>query len=143
MKIQTKPRFYPVEYIKQIEEKYNGKFICETCIKDSLGWMNRPLLLFYSEEKHKVSGSHYFCVYQSSNGGWYIMNGQSAVDEDFTGVLHKGVVYFSVFRHDNHVFDGDLSVDGGRDYTITAKDLELVKLSIVKDKLIIKGKVNE
>lgn len=127
------------EAISKLEEMKNSKFVCDTCIKDKQhNWVNKPMALFYSEERHPVSNSHYFVAYlagvdaYTSMMGVYVTNGQSAVDEPFTGVAAKnGEVIYSRYRHDmRKSSDESVWVDGGRDYVITGPKTPLVKLKI-------------
>ena len=105
--------------IKTIEEKYNAKYVFETCLKDTNGnWVNQSAAVFYSEEPHPM-GSNYFAFYQAGpNLGFMICDAKKHIDGLFTGVrADNGDVIYSRYRHDYRTSpDGSVWVDGGRDY---------------------------
>lgn len=111
--IKIKPRFFKEEVIKIVEEKKSAKFVFESTIKQSTGWLNQPVAIFYTEEKHPVSQSNYFGLLEQ-HGSWYIVDGSTAAT-DFTVMEDGGDYYNSVFRHDCFMKNGN-GIDGGRDY---------------------------
>ena len=108
-------RMLPDDLIKDIESKYNAKYIIDSCLKsDSGNWLNFPAAFFYTEEKHP-EGSNYFALYKL-DGGSYITNGIRVSEEVFHGILFEdGELVHSRYRHDWFEHRGAM-VDGGRDY---------------------------
>ncbi len=142
--IDNKPYYFNEAAIPLIEERYNAKFVCETCIKNRDYWRNEPSMIFYSEKKHP-EGSNYFAV-SELNGKIVISDGISAT-EPFVGVVaDNDEIVYSRFRHDYRTSsDKSVSIDGGRDYiklsggeSIFGKFIpKTVKLQIVKDQLVV------
>lgn len=98
-----------------IEEKYNAKYVIDSCLADKNGgWCNFPCAIFYTEVAHP-EGSNYFALYQNGDGQWRIANGISAVQGTLYGLLVKEGLLNSRYRHD-YVTMYDCMVDGGRDY---------------------------
>lgn len=115
MKLNNSSTIFRKETIAKIEEKYNAKYVLETCLADSKGnWYNFPVALFYTEKAHP-EGSNYFAMYEA-NGEYLITDGITAVkDVVYTGIINDGVVEYSRYRHDFRMF-GENFIDGGRDY---------------------------
>lgn len=137
--IDTKPYFFEEYIIPVIEEKYNAKYVCETCIKNQYGWRNEPSLIFYSVKKHP-DGSHYFAISIDDHGNLVISDGISAT-EPFVGVIaENGDIIYSRFRHDYRTSeDKSVSIDGGREYTRVVHDKlqPTVQLQIEGSELLI------
>ena len=132
MNIITDCSFLTKEQIKNIEELYKAKYICETSIRGKHGgWANLPVALFYSEEIHP-QGSNYFAMYFNHNNRLCIANGISAL-EPFNGLQVDDNVIFSAFRHDYRTFN-EAFIDGGREYT-RYNGGKLVTIRVVKDHL--------
>lgn len=108
-------RMLPDDLIKDIESKYNAKYVIDSCLKsDSGNWLNFPAAFFYTEEKHP-EGSNYFAFYKLE-GSTYITNGIRISEGVFNGFLFEdGELVHSRYRHDwfEH---REAMVDGGRDY---------------------------
>lgn len=137
--IDTKSYYFNEAAIPLIEERHNGKYVCETCIKVNGYWRNEPSMIFYSEEAHP-EGSNYFAI-SEQNGAIVISDGISAT-EPFVGIVaDNGEIIYSRFRHDYRTSsDQSVSIDGGRDYTKTVSDKiapKIVTLQIVKDQVVI------
>jgi len=131
---KIEPRFFSEELLSVIEKKKNAKFVVESSIKQSFGWLNEPVAIFYYSEKvHEVSNSHYFGIL-IKNRIMYIVNGQSAVEEPFTVMEFSGKIYNSVYRNDFVVFDGN-GIDGGREYLRVIGDPLLKQVKIIEDHL--------
>lgn len=127
--ITIKPRFFSQKLIQLVEERKNAKFVFESSVKQSYGWLNQPVAIFYTEEKHPVSNSNYMgIVYQENRP--FIIDGQSAVDDAFTVMEYNGEYFNSVFRHDYVCFDGN-GIDGGRDYMRIIGEPTLLKAKII------------
>ena len=111
-------RMLPDVLIKDIELKYNAKYVIDSCLKsDSGNWLNFPAAFFYTEEKHP-RGSNYFAMY--SLGGWMITNGIRVSEGVFHGILFEdGELVHSRYRHDWFEHRGAM-VDGGRNYFRTS-----------------------
>lgn len=128
MKILISPEYLTELDIKKIEEKFNAKYVCETCIKYANGWRDEPSLIFYSEEAHP-QGSNWFAV--SRQGDQYVIsNAKESIDVPMVGVVaDNGDVIYSRYRHDMRSSpDGSVWIDGGRDYTRCAGRKNMVML---------------
>lgn len=127
---------FSAEDTKKIEEMYKAKYVCTTCLKDSRGWFNSPVSIFYSEKKHP-EGSNYFGLYYNGFNELMMVDGISATEPFHAIKLENGDIIFSRYRHD-YYRHGDVAVDGGRDYLETQGEgfREEVTLQIVKDELI-------
>lgn len=135
MRIDRSSMLFNEVQIKQIEEKYDAHYICETCLKNVNGnWANQPFALFWTDVPHP-EGSNYFAMYYGGNGNdLFITDGISATQDEFPGVVGSdGVVYYSRYRHDFRTIPGGF-IDGGRDYIRLGGDVckaEQVSLKIV------------
>jgi len=124
--------------IKDAEKHYNAKFVMDTSVKSKSGEWVGPVALFYGPTEHPVSKSRYFALRVANSRNEpgmqvvYIMNGQSAVDHVYEGLVYQGEVYHSRHRHDfRSVGSGDF-IDGGLDYTrLVGLHLPVVKFTIV------------
>ena len=137
MNIHNESSFLPEAVITNIENKYNAKYVFESCLKNRFGaWTEFPVAIFYTEEAHP-EGSNYFGFYRNDFGDYMITNGISAT-EDFKGIRVGEDIYYSRYRHDYREF-GPFFVDGGRDYIRYGgephEDMIQVKLRVNKDKL--------
>ena len=133
MKIHNECTFLKPEGIKIIEEKYNAKYVFESCIKNKDSWCNFPVAIFYTEEAHP-QGSNYFGIYVDERRiNFLITNGISAT-EPFDGLQIDDDVIYSRYRHDYRTL-GEGMVDGGRDYFKRSLHGTPVKLGVNKDKL--------
>ena len=129
-------RMLPDVLIKDIELKYNAKYVIDSCLKsDSGNWLNFPAAFFYTEEKHP-RGSNYFAMY--SLGGWMITNGIRVSEGVFHGILFEdGELVHSRYRHDWFEHRGAM-VDGGRNYFRTStcpEGAKQVKFNIVNGEI--------
>ena len=129
-------RMLPDVLIKDIELKYNAKYVIDSCLKsDSSNWLNFPAAFFYTEEKHP-RGSNYFAMY--SLGGWMITNGIRITEGVFNGFLFEdGELVHSRYRHDWFEHRGAM-VDGGRDYFRTStcpEGAKQIKFEVVNGEL--------
>lgn len=139
MAINIESTWLSAEQIKTVEKVKSAKYVCELAIKGANGgWINQPCLIFYNEEKHPVSNSHYFALL-SMGEQMAVTNGQSAVDETFTGICaDDGEIIYSRFRHDYRTSkDGSVTIDGGRDYVRSSSGpAKLVTLKILNDRVV-------
>lgn len=103
--------------IEQIEQKYNAKFVCETCIKNKNGgWRPGSSLIFYSEEKHP-EGSNYFAFsYDFKQDAYVVSDAISVVGIDITGIIDGDKIIYSRFGHDYRIGETGVMIDGGRGY---------------------------
>lgn len=137
------------EEIAKIEKKYSAKYVCETCVKNKTGWVNRFVSIFYQPDPSKVPAgkSQWFGIFwQSPNpldldypSHLMICNAITAVEQDITGIVaDNGDIIYSRFRHD-YRWSPDMSVmiDGGRDYDRHNNGGPLITLRIIKDKLCV------
>jgi hypothetical protein len=151
MTVLTKSERFDEDSIARIEEKYEAKYVCETCIKNRHGWVNRSVSIFYQPDPSKVpeGGSQWFGLFFARWGfvgmdaprRLMICNAITAVEQDITGIVaDNGDVIYSRYRHDYRWSpDKSVMIDGGRDYTRHNMGGELVTLRIVEDKLCIVG----
>lgn len=136
MNIITNPIEYTKEFVKYIEEKYNGKYICETSVRGITGiWTNGPAILFYSETPHP-EGSNYFGIIEGFRREYKIFNALSVMPETIDAVVaNNGDIIYSHYRHHYNIStDGSVWIDGGRDYTRSAR-CNRVSLKINQDRL--------
>lgn len=122
--------------ISAAEKHYNAKFVMDTSVDLGNGWIG-PVALFYGEWEHPVSKSRYFALRVADSKAKpgeqtvYIMNGQSAVDHTYDGLVLDDEVYISRYRHDFRAVGPDY-IDGGLDYTrLVGLSLPIVKFNIV------------
>lgn len=121
MRVNTASTFLKPKQIEELEQKYNAKYVLESCLKGKDGsWLNRPAAIFYTEDPHP-EGSNYFAIYLDYNMDGtlvpMITNGLSAINEVvFLGLEAEGEVIYSRFRHDYRDAKNGAYVDGGRDY---------------------------
>jgi hypothetical protein len=138
MKILNECSFLKQDDIARIEEKYNAKYVFESCCKDKNGnWGNFPAAIFYTPKAHP-EGSNYFAMY-FSHGHLMIADGFSATEKHIVGVeAFNGDIIYSRYRHDYRTSpDGSVFIDGGRDYLRSGmyeKD-RFVNMKVIKDKL--------
>ena len=133
MKIHNECTFLKEEGLAKIEQKYNAKYVFETCIKDKTGaWCNFPVAIFYTEQAHP-QGSNYLALYH--NGIQFMIADGITATEEFSGLQIGDDVIYSRYRHNYNGLNGAY-IDGGRDYVRYSPDLgNLVKLKVNKDKL--------
>lgn len=126
--------FIKPEGISLIEEKYNAKYVFESCLKGEHGWHNFPAAIFYTETPHP-QGSNYFAFYRNLSGEFMITNGITAT-EPFEGLQVGENVIYSRYRHDYREYK-DVAVDGGRDYLKVVGNIHHphVMIKVVKDHL--------
>lgn len=125
-----------------VELKYNSKYIGDFCLKtNGGGWSEIPVAIFYQPNPDLLAGhSHYFGIFVNEEHHCVITNGESAFSEPINGLItDDGTVIYSRYRHDYVTSNnGELFIDGGRDYTrFSGGHHRLVKLLIDKDKLVI------
>lgn len=104
--------------IAKVEEQYNARYICDTCIpaKDG-GYTLMSAAVFYGAEAHPDSGSRYFALYSNPlNNTLYIINASWIEDQRFQALNTKEGLVYSVHRHDMAHGDNGEFIDGGRDY---------------------------
>lgn len=117
MNILNECTFLTQEQITDIEDKYAGTYVFESCLKDKDGkWLNFPAAIFYTEKAHP-EGSNYFAMFML-HGHPMIADGISATEGHIVGIkAFNGDVIYSRYRHDYRVSsDKTVFIDGGRDY---------------------------
>lgn len=138
MNILNECTFLTAEQIKDIEEKYAGKYVFESCLKDKDGkWCNFPAAIFYTEKAHP-EGSNYFAMFLS-HGQIMIADGSSATEGHIVGVeaFNKEIIY-SRYRHDYRISsDKTVFIDGGREYLRSGmyETNRFVNMKVIKDRL--------
>ena len=137
MKILNECSFLDSKAIDLVEEKFNVKYVLESCLKDKNGnWVNFPIAIFYSEEPHP-QGSNYMGAY-FQDGYMYVTDALSGVEDViYNGIECNGEVTYSRYRHDYRGNGCGAFIDGGRDYLRYGGDgpINLVSFKVVKDKL--------
>jgi hypothetical protein len=110
----------PDKSIAHICQKYNAKYIMDSCLKTVDGqWANFPAAFFYTEKAHP-EGSNYFALYRDEDRGWLITDGIRITEGVHNGFLFDdGELVHSRYRHDYYEYRG-VVVDGGRDYFRTS-----------------------
>lgn len=105
--------------IKNFEEKYKVKFVCESSIKSNNGWRDASSLIFYNEIPHPKGSNYMAFSYDYIKDEYVISDGISVADIEIYGVVaDNGDVIYSRFRHDyRFTKDNSAWIDGGRDYT--------------------------
>ena len=91
--------------IATIERDKSAIYVCDTCLRNSDGWVNDSVAIFYQPDVNLVpeGGSQYFGLYYRRRYGeedgrdtvLMITNAISAVEEPITGVVAKNgdVIY--------------------------------------------------
>jgi hypothetical protein len=104
---------FDADTIAVIEKEYRATYVIDTSTPGGI-----PCAVFYAEEMHPVSKSHYFAMYWGPNEA-YITNGSFVEDQTFQCVVaDDGEVIHSRHRHDYRTSkDGSVWIDGGREYT--------------------------
>jgi hypothetical protein len=99
-------------------------------------WSDFSAAVFYTAEPHP-RGSNWFGIWDDG-GHLMISNAISAVDEPFFGVVaENGDVIYSRHPHDlRESEDKSVFVDGGRAHFRHDLEHEIVKLSVVKDRVV-------
>lgn len=140
-KVNTTCSFLKEPMIKTIEEKFNVKYVFESCLKNVKGeWVNFPAAIFYSEQAHP-DGSNYMAAYIDGEH-IYVTDGQSAVNGvTYAGLEAEGEVVYSRYRHDYREGKNGAFVDGGRDYFRYGgdpyDDYHVVKFQIENGEIVI------
>ena len=150
MNILTESEIFSPEDLAKIEEHYEAKYVCETCLKGPNGWVNSPVAVFYQADPSKVpeGGSQWFGLFFRVEGSLdsgmprstlHITNAISAAENDIEGIVAKnGDVIYSRYRHDYRFSpDGSVMIDGGRDYTRNNGGGKIVTLQIQDDELCV------
>lgn len=144
MKVLTDCTLFRPEVLEKIEEHYQAKFVCETCLRDSDGnWRNYLSAIFYQDDPKLIpeDGSEHFALsfvnIYHYEGVLLIANAEETVKYPIVGVVaDNGDVIYSRYRWDYRESpDGSVWIDGGRDYTRWGGRGELVTLKIVKGEL--------
>ena len=134
-------RTFSDNHIVKIEEKYNAKYVIDSCLfMSNESWMDSPAAIFYTEEPHP-QGSNYFALYWSTiHDGWMITDGIKAVQGEFNGFLFEdGELVHSRYRHD-YFEHREAMVDGGRDYFRSyqcPKGARPIKFKVVGSNLVL------
>jgi len=135
-KILNESSLFGPKQISSIEEKYNAKYVFESCCRAKDGsWMNKPMAIFYTEQAHP-EGSNYFAIYYGHDGYPMITNGISSTEGYVDGVDTGDGIIYSRHRHDYRVHNNCM-VDGGRDYFKRSVNGTPVKMKVVKDQLVV------
>ena len=128
--------------IPAVEDRFNGKFIGDFCIKTNNGsWSEEPLAVFYNDNPDVEKGhSNYFAIGVAGSDKVFITRGDSAFDDLITGIVaDDGEVIFSRYRHDFVTsYDDSVWIDGGRDYCRFGGDPDrLVSITVLDGELVI------
>lgn len=139
MNILNECTFLTQEQIRDIEDKYAGTYVFESCLKDKDGkWLNFPAAIFYTDKAHP-EGSNYFAMF-ILHGCLMIADGITAVKNVvYTGLEAEDQVVYSRYRHDFRSLKNGAYIDGGRDYFRyggdSFNDYNVVRFKVVKDRL--------
>lgn len=135
MKLLNEPVLFSSENVKKIEELKKAKYVCDTEQNDI------HVAIFYGNEPHPDSGSHYFGLYYTPiENQLMITNGAFVEDQHITGVVAENDdVIYSRYRHDfRYSPDNSVFVDGGRAYLRT-NSTKTVSLKVKNGLLKIEG----
>lgn len=111
--------------IALVEERYGARYVGDFSVKQSNGWTDRPVAVFWRTEDHPTYG-RYFGMFRDVEaivdgdepevvyGSWMITNAQSVADHCWSGArAADGEIVFSRFRHDfRSSTDRSVKVDG-------------------------------
>lgn len=124
--------YYPIDS-ERIEKKYNAKYIGDFCLKQSNGYTDFPVAIYYQPNPDIEKGhKEYFGLFLRDDR-MYITDGTKAFLEPFIAVKDENNVYISCYRHHfNSNEDNSVFIDGGRDYTRYTLDNELVEVIVEK-----------
>lgn len=125
------------QLVERIEEKRKAFFLGVFPV----GGLNCKCFVFRNDVKHPL-GSNYFGLYWNSlEDSWMIINAGSVEGRQFQGILKRGKVLYSRYRHDCR-YSGKDMIDGGWDYAryaLGTKSAKVVHCKIVNGKVEIKG----
>lgn len=128
------------DLVAQIEEKHKAYFL--GCFP--VGGLNTLCFCFYQEVAHP-RGSNYFGIYWAPHqDSWVILNAGSIQGHLFTGILKRGRIIYSRYRHDCRTSGRDM-IDGGWDYnrhSVNSKGAKLVNCMIKGRELVVDGGAN-
>jgi len=122
-------------------KKYNASYLGIFCLKTYEGAWSESICGVYYVDNPDTSKGHtnYFAI--SFLGVLdvraFISKGDSAFEDGLTGIVsEEGEVLISKYRHDYRKFkrDGDVFIDGGRDYT--RSNTTTIDISVVDGKFI-------
>jgi hypothetical protein len=131
-------QYWPFK-LAEIEETKNCIYVGEFALNNGAGWSESPYAVFYQLEPAEGHSDHFGLTVRGEYT--YITSAQSAVDTEFIGMMSKdGEIVYSRFRHDYRLStDGNVMVDGGRDYLKTNGRGRAVRLKIVNDEVKVLG----
>ena len=135
---------FSADQIKLIEEKYNARYVCETCFKSINGeWINQPFTIFWQDKPHP-RGSNYFALYfkqsrPNDDMTLMITDGKPVEEQTIAGYkCEDGTIIYSRYRHDYRSHFGNEFIDGGRDYTrYNGERQNLVTLKVINGYLVV------
>jgi hypothetical protein len=144
MRILTDCSFLSTRQIEKIGQRCNARYVFESQLKlRSDKWSDFSSAVFYAEEPHP-QGSNWFAIW-NHDGRFMISNAISAVEEPFFGALaENGDVIYS--RHPRDLRESDdktVFIDGGRDHCRHDLIHEVLKLTVVKDKVVVVPRENK
>lgn len=123
------------QLVEKVEEKRKAFFLGVFPV----GGMNCKCFVFWNEEKHP-RGSNYFGLYwNGAQDSWMVINAGSVHNKLFQGILKRGKVIYSRYRHDCR-YSGKDMIDGGWDYqrySLNTKRAKIVHCMISDGKVII------
>jgi hypothetical protein len=135
-KILNESTLFEEKQIAIIEEKYNAKYVFESCCRARDGsWLVKPMAIFYTEKAHP-EGSNYFAIYYGQDGYPMICDGISSTEGFVSGIDTGDGIIYSRHRHDYRTHN-DCMVDGGRDYFRHNLNGKPVKMKVIKDNLVV------
>tara|TARA_B110000858_G_scaffold187827_1_gene232595 strand:- start:98 stop:559 length:462 start_codon:yes stop_codon:yes gene_type:complete len=128
------PYYFKPEGVKAVEKVRNATYMGYWCGKTKLGqWAEMPIDVFY-EPHPKEEHSHYFGLFLTPGKEMLITDASSCFSEPITGIVEDGIVYASRHRHDSVFLPSGAMIDGGRNYTRTSANPQLVTISVNADK---------
>ena len=133
MKVRVHKNYWGLD-IKKISNKYNSTYLGDFCIKQSKGWTEVPVSVFYNPNPDISKGhSNYFGLYIENQSGMIIIcNAESAFSEPFNAIKIGSERYaVSCYRHDYwESKNRKYMIDGGRDYLRTNQGNKIIKIKM-------------
>lgn len=125
--------------LDKIEREKNCRYVGDFALNHGGGWTEAPYAVFYQYEPAEGHTAHFGLTVRGEHT--MITSAQSAVEHEFIGIMSlDNEIIYSRYRHDYRLStDGNVMVDGGRDYLKTNGRGRQVRLKIVDDEVKVLG----
>lgn len=131
-------QYWPFK-LDMIERDKNCRYVGDFALNNGGGWTELPYAVFYQYDPAEGHSSHFGLIVR---GQHTMITSAASIDGlEFTGMMSlDNEIIFSRWRHDYRVStDGNIMIDGGRDYLKTSGRGRPVHLKIVKDEIVVLG----